>query len=708
MPQPILPHVPQTEFPAQALTAALYVESGVSGMERGVVSAGRDPVTGDHHYPKLELVRLAIPRRVYTQAHMDVVAESVVAVVRAPGGGQRTSFHVRTGGAAVLPGALRTVELNRSLGTPIVEVRFDDRLSGRRYGFRGRGEVVAAHHINEVIPAFECVESEVAGGRWAAGFVSYEAAPAFDDVLVVRSDDRGPAAIPLLWFALFDDRVDPGRVPQGEYELSAWEAVEERDQYMRSLARIQSHIRAGDTYQVNYTYQQSACWNGDTRGFYADLLTAQSAAYGAYLDTGRFQILSASPELFFVREDDHIVCRPMKGTSARGRWPAEDRALLSALLSSEKERAENVMIVDLIRNDLGRVARFGTVHVDELIAAEQYETVWQLVSTVSAELLPATSTIDLFRALFPCGSVTGAPKVRTMQIIADVEAAPRGAYCGTIGILAPPGSGAPRASFSVAIRTVTVDQHSGTAFYGIGGGITHDSLPDQEYAETRTKARVLVRKAVEFELIETLRWESGRGFSFLVEHLDRLQDSAEYCGFPFDRTGVERQLEITARGMVADPARVRLSLHHDGRLTFDTEELIDSGGTLRVAVDHVLIDPSDWRLFHKTSLRDRYREARFRHPEADDVLLVNLDGEITESTIANVIVLLDGEWVTPPVASGCLPGVLRRVLLEQGEIREMPVFVADLARADGLALINSVRMRVPAVLVGSVDPGVNG
>lgn len=263
----------------------------------------------------------------------------------------------------------------------------------------------------------------------------------------------------------------------------------------------------------------------------------------------------------------------------------------------------------------------------------------------------------------------------------------------------------------MAIRTVTIDRDSGTAFYGIGGGITHDSLPDQEYAETRTKARVLVRKAVEFELIETLRWESGRGYSFLVEHLDRLQDSAEYCGFPFDRAGAERELEVTARGMAADPARVRLSLHHDGRLSFDTEELIYPGGVLRVAVDHVPVDPSDWRLFHKTSLRDRYRQARLRHPDANDVLLVNLDGEITESTIANVIVLLDGDWVTPPVASGCLPGVMRRVLLEQGDIREAQVLVSDLARADGLALINSVRLRVPAVLVApvvTVAPGASG
>ena len=592
-----------------------------------------------------------------------------------------------------------------------MEVRFDDRLSGRRYGFRGRGEIVTAARIDEVVPAFEYVESEVAGGCWAAGFVSYEAAPAFDDVLAVQSPNppgSGVPAVPLLWFALYDEQVDPGPVPEGDYHLSAWGGVEDGRRYRRSLDRIQSHIRAGDTYQVNYTYQQSARFSGDPRAFYADLLSAQTAAYGAYLDGGRFQILSASPELFFMREGDRIVCRPMKGTAARGRWTSEDKALLSDLLGSEKERAENVMIVDLIRNDLGRVARYGTVCVDELIAVEQYETVWQLVSTVSAGLRPGTSTVDLFRALFPCGSVTGAPKVRTMEIIADLEVSPRGVYCGAIGMLAPPGSGSPAASFSVAIRTVTLDAETGTASYGIGGGITHDSQADQEYAETRTKARVLVRKPAGFGLIETLRWESGSGYAFLREHLDRLQDSADYCGFPCDRVAVNAQLEAVAREIAGDPARVRVVLDQDGRLSVQIEDLVDPAGPLRLAVDDVPVDPSDWRLFHKTSMRDRYRQARLRHPSADDVLLVNLDGEITESTIANVIVRIDGNWITPPVSSGCLPGVMRRVLLERGEIREAPVLVSDLARADGLALINSVRLRVPAVLaepVGAAAPG---
>ena len=579
-----------------------------------------------------------------------------------------------------------------------MEARFDDRQQGRSYGFSGPREVFEAYSIDEVIPAFEQVEAGVAAGKWAAGFVSYEAAPAFDDVLTVRHAESDPVP-PLLWFALYDERMDPGLIRTGEYRLTPWEASVDRAAYALAMGRIHSYIDAGDTYQVNYTYRQFADFGGAPQAFYADLLTAQSAAYGAYLDTGPFQILSASPELFFRRQGRRIECRPMKGTSARGRWPEEDRALLADLLTSEKEQAENVMIVDLIRNDLGRVARFGTVQVDRLFEAEQYETVWQLVSAVSADLRPGVGTIDLFRALFPCGSVTGAPKVRTMEIIADLETKPRGVYCGAIGMLAPPGADAPAASFSVAIRTVTIDRDSSTASYGIGGGITHDSRTDQEYAETLTKARVLVRKAADFELIETLRWESAGGYRFLGEHLDRLQDSAQYCGYPLDRTETERQLLAATEDLTEDLARVRLTVDKHGRVSIEVGELIQPAEPLRLAVDHVPVDPSDWRLFHKTSMRRRYQQARQRHPDADDVLLVNSDGEITESTIANVIVCLDGNWVTPPVSSGCLPGVLRRVLLEAGEVKEAPILVSDLVRAEGLALINSVRLRVPAVLV---------
>ncbi|MDR9449927.1 MAG: aminodeoxychorismate synthase component I [Acidimicrobiia bacterium] len=586
-----------------------------------------------------------------------------------------------------------------------MEIRFDDRRRGESYEFRGLRGVVEAHSIDQVIPAFESIRTAVAGGKWAAGFVSYEAAQAFDDVLTVRLGDTAPA-LPLLWFALYDDRAEPGPVRTGRYELTPWAGVESPDRYGQSLSRIQSYIQAGDTYQVNYTYQQSAQFSGDPQAFYADLLTAQSASYSAYLDTGRFQILSASPELFFHQRGNTITCRPMKGTSARGRWPEEDRALLAALLASEKERAENVMIVDLIRNDLGRVARFGTVQVDELFRAEQYETVWQLVSTVSAEIRPGIDIVDLFRALFPCGSVTGAPKVRTMEIIAELESTPRGVYCGAIGMLAPPGAGAPAASFSVAIRTVTIDGEIGTASYGVGGGITHGSRIDQEYEETRAKARVLIRKAADFVLIETMRWDQG--FWFLSEHLDRLRDSADYCGFEFDRAQIEEQLQTATIAFPEAPVRVRLSLGERGQVNIETGRIVQVDQPLRVAVDHLPVDPSDWRLFHKTSMRRRYQEARLRHPDTDDVLMVNLDGQITESTIANVIVRLDGKWLTPPISSGCLPGVMRRVLLEAGDIEEAPVLVSDLARAEGLELINSVRLRVPAVLANPTAVPIRG
>jgi para-aminobenzoate synthetase/4-amino-4-deoxychorismate lyase len=485
-----------------------------------------------------------------------------------------------------------------------MEIRFDDRRRGESYGFRGLQKVVEARNLSDVIPAFNQVEGEVTGGKWAAGFVSYEAAPAFDDVLTVRANGGVPT-LPLLWFAVYEDRVDPGPVPTGRYELTPWSTVEEHDRYRRSMDRIQGHIEAGETYQVNYTYQQSAQFRGDPRAFYADLLTAQSASYGAYLDGGPFQILSASPELFFQRDGSRILCRPMKGTSARGRWPAEDRALLATLLASPKERAENVMIVDLIRNDLGRVARFGSVQVDELFAAEQYETVWQLVSTVSAALPPGTSTVDLFRALFPCGSVTGAPKIRTMEIISELEAASRGVYCGAIGMMAPPGAAAPRDSFSVAIRTVTIEQTTGIASYGIGGGITHDSRADQEYAETRTKARVLVRNAADFVLIETFRWETGRGYFWLDEHLDRLQDSASYCGYRFDRSDVKQKLLSAAEGITTELARVRLSLDEQGRASITVDHLDQTDEPVEVVVDSVPVDPTDWRLYHKISLRRR-------------------------------------------------------------------------------------------------------
>lgn len=584
----------------------------------------------------------------------------------------------------------------------MVRLRFDDRRRRRSaFSFAGLRGILETRNVAEVLPLLRRVEESVNRGSWAAGFVAYEAAPAFDPAFTVpRRRTEAEQALPLVWFALFDERVPAGEAAGGPYRVGAWRPGATGEAHRQCFARIRAYIERGDTYQVNQTYPLVAGFEGDPLGFYADLLAAQSAAYCAYLDTGRLQIASASPELFFVRRDERVTCKPMKGTAPRGRWREEDREAANAMASSAKERAENVMIVDLIRNDLGKVARFGSVHVDRLFEPERYETVWQLTSTVSAELRPGTSTADLFAALFPCGSVTGAPKKRTMEVIAELEPEPRGVYCGAIGILTPPGSDAPDATFNVAIRTVVIDAAAGTARYGVGGGITHDSRPDAEFAETVAKAHILTYRPPAFELLETLRWEAGAGFFWLDRHLDRMEGSADYWGFDFDRAVVKERLEAAVAGEGRPLVRVRLTVARDGTITVAADPLEPGPGTpVRLAVDTHVVDPTSPFLFNKTTFRTVYEDARWRHPDADDVLLLNPDGQITESSVANLIALIDGRWLTPPVASGCLPGIYRQVLLDEGEIHEAVVTVPDLDRAERLALINSVRLTRPAVLM---------
>jgi para-aminobenzoate synthetase/4-amino-4-deoxychorismate lyase len=390
----------------------------------------------------------------------------------------------------------------------------------------------------------------------------------------------------------------------------------------------------------------------------------------------------------------------MKGTAGRGRWSAEDEAVATSLRGSVKDRAENAMIVDLLRNDMGRVARTGSVSWSDVFDLERYETVWQLTSTVSAELAAGTSLVDVFRALFPCGSVTGAPKVRTMQIIAELEDSPRGVYCGAVGFLAPPGSDAPSARFNVPIRTVVLDAESRTAEYGVGGGITWDSSAQAEYDETVAKAGVLTARRPRFELYETLRHDPGEGFRHLGRHLTRLRDSSAYFGFAIDELAVVNALERAADSFPDRPARLRVSVDRQGRVDVGATALVTSPEPVRVAIDRGHpVDHADPMMFHKNSLRSVYEEARARHPDADEVLLVNDRGEITEATIANVAVSIDGRWLTPPLDAGLLPGVGREVALEEGWLEEAAIRVEDLARADAIELVSDVRGRRPVLLV---------
>ncbi len=568
--------------------------------------------------------------------------------------------------------------------------------------------VVEARRTDEVAGVIAAAEAAAAMGSWVAGFVAYEAAPGLDPALAVRRRaDHDPfARLPLVWFAMFEGR-ERTVLPESQHDPVSgspdrWRPSVDRAIYDAAIERIRGHIAGGDTYQVNHTLRMRSRLEGDERGLYRDLCYAQRGAYSAYLNLGRYRVLSASPELFFRIDDARITTKPMKGTARRGRWSAEDDAVAETLRGSVKDRAENAMIVDMLRNDLGRVARTGSVVWTDVFDLERYETVWQLTSTVSADLEAEAGLVDVFRALFPSGSVTGAPKVRTMEIVADLEDAPRGVYCGAVGYLSPPGSGTPLARFNVPIRTVVLDTETHVAEYGVGGGITWGSSAAGEYDELLAKARVLTARRPRFELYETLRHDPATGFRHLERHLARLRSSAGYFGFMFDEQAVTDALVRSVSRFPDRPTRVRVSLDRRAHVDVAATALVESSDPVRVAIDRDhAVDPSDPMLFHKTSLRSVYDDALERHPDADDVLLVNDRGEITETTIANIAVSLEGGWVTPPLDAGLLPGVGREVALEEGWLKEATLTIDDLARADAIELVSDVRGRRPVLLVGS-------
>lgn len=592
-------------------------------------------------------------------------------------------------------------------------VRFDDLSAGNESSFALSHCVaeLAAYSLDEVVPVLQAVQGAAADGYWAAGFVEYEAAPAFDPSLRVRHRSLGDPFedMPLVWFGIYEqhhpvDTLRRRRSGPSGYGLSPWSPSVTEDEYRLAIEEIHEAIGRGDTYQVNHTFRLRAAFSGDAAELYRDLVVSQRGAYGAFIDTGRFQVLSASPERFFRLRGRHIDVRPMKGTVRRGRWSAEDHELAHDLQGSEKNRAENLMIVDLLRNDLGRIAEFGSVDVEELFSLERYETLWQLTSQIGAEVRQDVDLSEVFAALFPSGSITGAPKASTMAVISDLESTPRGVYCGTIGYVAPEGHAA-GAHFNVAIRTVVVDREEGLAEYGTGGGITWDSTFGNEYEEAILKARLLHTGKSRFRLLETIRWESG-GYRLLDRHLDRLSDSADYFGFRYNEHDVRAALtkHSTTLYMTVDTAaRIRLTMSRRGKVKLETAEVdllpfVDSPEDLEFGMHQVhvtladeAIDRGDVSLYHKTTIRSRYEQARNSATGVDDVLLTNDQGFLTESTIANLALRFGDVWLTPPLDAGCLPGVYRAELLARGDLEEAPIPISDLAIADDIALINSVR-----------------
>ncbi|MGF1538704.1 MAG: aminodeoxychorismate synthase component I [Elainellaceae cyanobacterium] len=547
--------------------------------------------------------------------------------------------------------------------------------------------VIIAQRPKEVLPALSAVQSGVDCGQYAAGFVAYEAASGCDPTLVTCANESD---FPLLWFGLYDrPTVDSlPAAPQGKPLI--WQPAISQTSYRQNIAAIKAQIAAGNTYQVNFSFRLNAELSADPWGLFLQMAQAQSADYGAFIDIGDWAIACASPELFFSKDGSRVVSRPMKGTVPRGLNLQQDVQRASWLRTSEKNQAENAMIVDMVRHDLGRVAEVGSVGVPHLFALERYPTVWQMTSTVAAQT--QATLPELFQALFPPASITGAPKPRTMALIAQLETTPRQIYTGTVGFVRPDG----RSQFNVAIRTVLMDRRRQRATYGVGGGIVWDSQADEEYAECCAKAQVLYHQRPQFSLLESLRWTPEEGYFLLERHLERLQQSADYFGFTCSIQAVRRWLDHVVSPARLSPdlkkaCKVRLMLDAQGDLSGEAVPL-PKAAPLTLCLAKLPVSASNVFLHHKTTHRQVYEQARQGCPAAvQDVLLWNESGEVTETTLGNVVVEIAGARYTPPTTCGLLPGTFRAHLLERGEVQERVVTRSALAQCDRLFIINSVR-----------------
>lgn len=565
--------------------------------------------------------------------------------------------------------------------------------------FRSPREVIVSRSLAEVMPALHRVERFVEQGWFAAGFISYEAAPAFDSSLAAHAPD----SFPLLRFGIYPPPAAVRRLPAVTWDgvKSVWRSSVSREVYEDAVCRIREYISRGDTYQVNFTFRLHTRFDDDAWDCFCSIAGHHPMPHAAYIDAGRYKICSFSPECFFRLHRDMITVKPMKGTAARGRFNGEDLERRIALQTNGKERAENVMIVDMLRNDLGRIAVNGSVNVSSLCGVESFRTVLQMVSTIGARTNEPLHRI--FSALFPCASITGAPKVRTSRIIRELESTPRHIYCGTVGWVAPQR----HCLFNVAIRTLLIDGQEKTAEFGTGGGIIWDSDSRREYEECAVKARIVTSPQPSFSLVETLLWSPSGGYFLLERHLDRLIDSAQYFSFPVDMEYIRHKLYAAAdRFGRKERQRVRLLVDCTGKCIVNSTTLPDYAQTDREILElYPAAGPvrsDDCFLFHKTTFRSQYDDMAKRFfPDGGDLLFYNEKGEITETTIGNVVVRVDGELYTPAVCSGLLAGVFRAELISAGKIREKVLTMKDLAESSAIYRINSVRLWQSCRLAGN-------
>jgi para-aminobenzoate synthetase/4-amino-4-deoxychorismate lyase len=567
----------------------------------------------------------------------------------------------------------------------IPTVIFPDQTAGGHWlRFDQPKRVLIAQSPAEVVPCLQEADAALAEGSYLAGFISYEAASGLERAYKTSNAYR----MPLLWLGVFSaPTLMKIPAPPTFLPKLKWKAELTAVEYESAVSQIRSRIAAGYTYQTNFTFRLRSSYFEDPWELFKSLYCNQPAPSCAYVETDTWAVCSASPELFFALDGTTITVRPMKGTMPRGRWLAEDECLARQLEASPKDQAENLMIVDMVRNDLGQICKIGSVQVPKLFDVERYPSVLQMTSTVEGSTDAPFSKI--IESLFPSASITGAPKLETMKIIAHTERSAREVYTGSIGYITP----TRQARFNVAIRTVIIDKRNGEAECGIGSGVTWDSIPEKEYEECLLKSRFTMQHRNFFQLLETLRWDAQLGFWLLRRHLDRLESSAKFFGFPFDREQIRTKLDAAVLNQVHAPLKVRLLLSATGDTKVETAPLDDDPIPPRVLVRLAgsPVDPADLTLFHKSTDRSIYRRLLRAAPDCYDVLLWNKEHFVTELTRFNVITWIRGKWKTPRIQNGVLNGTLRQELLANDRIEEADLTIREVRNAESICAVNSVR-----------------
>ncbi len=573
---------------------------------------------------------------------------------------------------------------------------YRDGYRGTWYIFRERIDLIYVYNPEQILCEIELAQQRAAReSLFLFMLISYEASSAFENALVLEDKELLPKE-PLLIIALYRhrDEIDSKELEIDETCSISFNEEEDHNRYVLAFDKVKAHIKRGDVYQVNLTQQRHGKLSGDPLSLFLSRIPNNSEHYYAFIALPERFICSLSPELFFDISNGEITCKPMKGTAARGRYLEEDIEIAEKELNNQKSHAENVMIVDLIRNDLTKIAIPGTVKVTRLFELQKLPTVWQMTSTI--QCWSESSLTEILTSLFPCGSITGAPKIKAVELSSKIEAERRGIYTGAIGWTATNHS----AQFNIAIRTALIDRKTSELIYGVGSGIVFDSISELEYEECKSKTLGLSTPSQSFEILETMLWSPETEIYLLQRHLDRAYKSAQFFGFPLDITELKTKALKATEALPAVPHKVRALIDHRGAIHITTSELNeDSKQPLTIKFAKTPVDTDSPFIFNKTSNRKIYTEAWRGIENCDDVILWNSRGEITEATIYSIMALIGDRWITPPISSGLLPGTLRAELIDQGKLNEEIITIDQLKNARQIKLFNSVRGVKDASLV---------